>query len=145
MSRHKGARRLVQPKLAVDRSDLGRPDQPRVGDGDRVKRPFKSLQPKIEEFVQRRKRRAEIVILPDIGLQQLRMIRPAIENVGGGQSVALELLAKVLRNHSALHPIAGIVTWSFLQAPCLADNISAPLRKLLRRQRAADNVGNPVQ
>src|SRR5215469_9237248 len=103
----------MQPKLAVDRSDLGRPDQPRMRDGDRVQRPFKGLQPEIEELVERRKGRAEIVILPDIGLQEPGMIRPPIENIRCRQPIALKLLtkdlllAKILRHHSALHPAIG--------------------------------------
>src|SRR5215472_3180600 len=99
----------MQPKLAVDRSDLGRPDQPRMRDGDRVQRPFKGLQPEIEELVERRKGRAEIVILPDIGLQEPGMIRPPVENIGSRQPIALELSAKILRHHSALHPAIGNV------------------------------------
>jgi hypothetical protein len=59
----------VQPELAVDRADLGRLDQTRMRHGDRVQRAFQGLQPEIEEFVERRKYRAEIVILPDIALQ----------------------------------------------------------------------------
>jgi hypothetical protein len=59
----------VQPKLAVDRSNLGRLDEPSMRHGDRVQRAFQGLQPEIEELVERRKCRAEIVILPDIALQ----------------------------------------------------------------------------
>ena len=69
----------VQPELAVDRTDLGRLDQPRMRHGDRVQRAFQGLQPEIEELVERRKYRAEIVILPDIALQQPGVIRPPIE------------------------------------------------------------------
>ena len=80
----------MEPELAVDGADLGRPDQPRVGDSDRVQRPLKGLQPEIEELVERRKYRAEIVILPDKGLQEPRMIRPPVENIGRRQPIALE-------------------------------------------------------
>jgi hypothetical protein len=52
------------------------------------------------------------------------MIRPPIEDVGGGQSVAFELPAKVLRNHSALRPVAVVPRLvPPLQASCLTDNI----------------------
>src|SRR5207248_2459806 len=80
-----------------------------MGDCDRVQRALQGLQPEIEEFVERRKRRTEIVILPDIGLQKPRMIRPPVENIGGRQSIAFELLAKILRHHRALHPGTGNV------------------------------------
>jgi hypothetical protein len=75
----------VQPELAVDRADLGRLDQTRMRYGDRVQRAFQGLEPEIEELVERRKYRAEIVILPDKALQQPRVIRPPVENVGCGQ------------------------------------------------------------
>src|SRR5262249_10799908 len=71
----------VQPELAVDRADLGRLDQPGMRHSDRVQRAFQGLQPEIEEFVEHRKCRAEIVILPDIALQQPGVIRPPVENV----------------------------------------------------------------
>jgi hypothetical protein len=46
------------------------------------------------------------------------VIRPPVENVGCGQPIALKLSAKVLRNHSALHPASGnvLVTRSSMQA-----------------------------
>src|SRR5689334_8898043 len=78
----------MQPELAVDGADLGRPDQPRMGNGDRMQRSFKRLEPEIEEFVECRKCRAEIVVLPDIGLKEPRMIRPPVEDIGRGQSIA---------------------------------------------------------
>jgi hypothetical protein len=108
----------VQPELAVDRADLGRLDQPRMRHGDRVQRTFQGLQPEIEELVERRKCRAQIVILPDIALQQPRVVWPPVENVSCGQPIALKLSAKVLRNHSALHPATGnvSVTRSSMQA-----------------------------
>src|ERR1700733_6962745 len=86
----------VQPELAVDRADLRRLDQPRVRHRHRVQRALKLLQPEIEELVELRKCRAEIVVLPDISLQQPGVIGPPVEDVGGGQSVAFELFAKLL-------------------------------------------------
>ena len=65
----------MQPELAVDRTDLGRLDQPGMRHGDRVQRALQGLQPEIEEFVERWKYRTEIVILPDIALQQPGVIR----------------------------------------------------------------------
>jgi uncharacterized integral membrane protein (TIGR00698 family) len=58
----------VQPEFAVDGADLGRLDQPRMGDRDRVQRALKGLQPEIQELVERRKRRTEVIVLPDVGL-----------------------------------------------------------------------------
>ena len=100
---------LLGAKLAIDGADFGRPDQPRMRHRHRVQWSFKGLQPEVEEFVERRKCRAEIVVLPDIGLKEPRMIWPPVEDISGRQSIALELLAKVLRHHRALHPAIGNV------------------------------------
>jgi hypothetical protein len=118
----------VQSELAVDRADLRRLDQPRMCHGDRVQWAFQGLQPEIEEFVERRKCWTEIVILPDITLQQPRVIRPPVENVGSGQPIALKLRAKVLRNHFGLHPITGnvLLTRSSMQVSKLKNQPLAP-------------------
>jgi hypothetical protein len=87
----------VQAEFAVDRFDLGGLDQPRMRHRHRVQRPLELLQPEIEEFVELGKFRAQIVLLPDIGLQKPPMIRPAVENVGGGQPISLELAAEIPR------------------------------------------------
>ena len=100
----------MQPGLAVDRADLGWLDQLRMRHCDRVQRAFQGLQPEIEGFVERRKYRAEIVILPNIALQQPGVIRPPVENVGCGQPIAFKLPPKVLRHHGPLHPITRDVS-----------------------------------
>jgi hypothetical protein len=98
----------MQPKLAVHRADLRRLDQPRVRHRHRVQRAFELFQPEIEEFVERRKHRAEIVILPDVGLQQPGMIGAPVKDVGGGQAVAFELPTKVLGSAPLLRCLMDI-------------------------------------
>src|SRR5215471_21850349 len=98
--------------------------------GDRVQRAFQGLEPEIEEFVEHRKCRAEIVILPDIALQQPGVIRPPVENVGCGQPIAFKLPPKVLRHHGPLHPITGDV--SRLSSPLQASKLT---KLLLSTQR----------
>src|SRR5215471_13443946 len=90
--------------------------------GDRVQRAFQGLEPEIEEFVERRKYRTEIVILPDIALQQPRVIRPPVQNVSCGQPIAFKLPPKVLRHHGPLHPITGDV--SRLSSPLQASKLT---------------------
>ena len=55
----------VQPELAVDRANFGRLDQARMRHGDRVQRAFELFKPKVQELIQVREHRAEIVILPE--------------------------------------------------------------------------------
>src|ERR1700722_8541166 len=87
---------LMQAKLAVDGANFRWLDQPRMGHCHRMQRALELFQPEIEEFVQRRKVRAEIVVLPDVGLQEPGMVRPPVEDIGSGQAVALELPAEVV-------------------------------------------------
>src|ERR1700730_17175530 len=94
--------RSVEVKLAVGRANFGWPDQSRVRDCHRMQRPFQLTPPEIEKFLQLWKARKQIVILPDIDLQQSLMVRQAIENFRGGEPVGFDLLAEVLRDHATL-------------------------------------------
>src|SRR4249919_194900 len=116
----------MQPELAVDRADLRRLDQPRMGHGHRVQRAFELLEPEVEELVQFRKYRAQVVALPDIALQEPGVVRPPVQDVRRRQSVAFELFAKVFR-YQALgnHRCPPSRSWDVprlappLQASCL--------------------------
>src|ERR1700704_4854117 len=81
---------LVQPELAVDCANLGRLDQAGMRDRDRVQRPLELLQPEGEEAVEDREFGTQIVVLPQIGLQQRRMIGHPVENMSRGEPVALD-------------------------------------------------------
>ena len=71
---------------------------------DRVQWSFQLLLPERQETLQFGEVRAEIVVLPDIALQQPGMIRAPVEDMGGSQPVAGDLLLKVDRHHRALQP-----------------------------------------
>src|SRR5262245_18974166 len=68
-----------------------------MGDRDRMQRAFQGALPEQEEFLQLRKLRAEIVVLPDVALEQPGMDGTAIEDVRRGQPVAIELLLEIGR------------------------------------------------
>src|SRR5712691_7224437 len=87
--------RSVQPELAVHRSDFGGPDQARMGDRHRKERSLELLEPERQKAVERRKSRAEIVVLPDVGLQQGGMIGKPVEDLRRRQTVAIELASKI--------------------------------------------------
>src|SRR5262245_56205499 len=95
-----GMRALVQPEYAVHRPDLGGLDQARMRDRHRMQRPFELLQPEGEEAVEDRELGAQIVVLPDVGLQQRRIIGHPVENMSRGEPVALELPSKVICRHA---------------------------------------------
>src|SRR6266446_211446 len=70
-----------------------------MGDRDRVQGAFQGLEPEGQETIEDRKSRTEVVILPDIGLQQPGVIGAPIEDARGGQSVAFELPFELLFAH----------------------------------------------
>src|SRR3954454_160962 len=92
----------------------------RHGDGEQ--RTFELRFPEREEILQRRKVREQVVVLPDIGLQQPVTIRAAVDDFRRGQTIAKDLLAKVLgdfptlrnpspRQHANLHCWSALPRW----------------------------------
>ena len=51
----------------------------------RVEPPVEALLPEIQEFAQLRKFGLQIVVLPDVGLHDRRMIGQTVENIGRRQ------------------------------------------------------------
>jgi hypothetical protein len=58
----------MKPELAFDESELGRCDQPLVGNPDPVERAIEVSSRKIQEIDKLRKVRRQVVVLPNIGL-----------------------------------------------------------------------------
>jgi glycerol uptake facilitator-like aquaporin len=63
-----GPKSSVQPEFAIDGADFGGLDQLGMRHGDRMQRSLELFQPEIEEFIQPREVRAEVIVLPDISL-----------------------------------------------------------------------------
>ena len=63
---------LVQPELARDEAELGRRDQAPMHHANAIERAVEIGRPEIEEVGELGKARREVVVLPDIALQQLR-------------------------------------------------------------------------
>ena len=59
----------IQSELAVDAPPFIRPDQTLIRIADRVQRTFKIGLPEVEEPMQLREIGSQIVVLPDMGLQ----------------------------------------------------------------------------
>jgi hypothetical protein len=97
----------MQAELAFDKAELGRSDQPAMGDADAVERALQISRPEIEKVSELGEARREIVILPDIALQKLRMVGKAIEDLGGGQREAFDLAEG--SNPAGLSRIFGII------------------------------------
>src|SRR5947208_6532365 len=85
----------MQTELAADRAQLRGLDQPRVGHRDGVERSLELLQPERQKAVQHRESRTQVVVLPDISLQQGRMIWEAVEDLRRGEAIAFELAAEI--------------------------------------------------
>lgn len=86
---------LLQPEFAAHRAEIGGSDQILVGDGDPEQLAVELRLPEGEELVELGKARGEIVVLPDVFLQDRGMVGQAVENAGGGQSIARDLAGEV--------------------------------------------------
>lgn len=64
----------MKAEFRTQRLDLGRFDELRMADHNAIQWPFKLFLPERQELDQNRKIRRDIIVLPDIGLQQARMI-----------------------------------------------------------------------
>ena len=81
----------MQGQLVLDVADPVGGGAAALLDVDRVQLAFDVLPPELEEFLQLRKFRGEVEFLPDEGLQQRRMIRKAVDDLGRGQPISSSL------------------------------------------------------
>src|SRR5262249_35024519 len=93
---------LVQPEFVPDRLDFGWLDEARMRHCHRIEQAVELARPEVEEFLELGKMRVQVVLLPDVVLQDVRMIGHAVEDVRGGEAVAFELAAEV----GAGHPVS---------------------------------------
>src|SRR5208283_3116345 len=87
----------MKAEFRAQRLDLGRLDELRMADHNAIQRPFKLFLPERQEFDQNRKIRRDIIVLPDIGLQQAGMIWQMIKNLRRCKPISGELLDKIRR------------------------------------------------
>jgi hypothetical protein len=97
----------MQPKFAVNRPDLSRLDELGVADNHAMQRPVKFLLPECQEFNQDGKLRRDVVVLPDKGLQQARVIRDMIEDARSGEPIAGKLLYEIRRRSACSDPFGS--------------------------------------
>src|ERR1700693_1405340 len=95
----------MEPENAIHRFDLGRFDQAGMRDRDRMHDTFERFLPEIQKTLQFREIWAEVVVLPDVGLQQPGMVGAPVQDVHGGYAVPIYLLLKILRDHANLQVI----------------------------------------
>src|SRR5579863_3468607 len=74
-----------------------------MADPDRMQGTVQLLAPERQKFHQGRKLRRKIIVLPDIGLEQQRMIRKPIENFRRRQAKAFELTHEIARSTLGRH------------------------------------------
>src|SRR5271165_4180408 len=92
--------RSVQPEHAIDGADFGWSNQAAMANRDRVQAPVQLGLPELQEALQLGEIRTEIVVLPDIGLQQPRMVGSPVKDFGGCQAVSLHLSFEIVGDHS---------------------------------------------
>src|SRR5437867_384914 len=81
----------MQAELAFDEAELRRRDQPPVRHANAIERAVEIRVPEIEEVSELGEAGREVVVLPDIALQQLGVVRKPVEDLGRGEREALDL------------------------------------------------------
>src|SRR5215510_10081579 len=85
----------VQSEFAADRFELGRLDQLAVSHAHRMQGSFKLFLPEREKTLELGKLGEQVVILPDVGLQQPAMIRTPIQDVRRRQAITTDLFTEI--------------------------------------------------
>jgi len=68
----------MEAENAIHRFDLGRLDEAGMRDCDRMQDTFERFLPEFQKRLQFGKIRAQVIVLPDVGLQQPRMVRAPV-------------------------------------------------------------------
>ena len=76
-------------------AELRGADQLAVGHGDGVQHAIQLVAPEIQEPVEVRELRIEIILLPEIGLEQGGVVGQSVEDFGRGEAVSGELAFEV--------------------------------------------------
>ena len=89
----------VQREIGRNEAQFGRLDEARMGHQDLVQPPLEILAPEIQEALELGKARVEIVVLPDVALDQRGMIWHPLEDFSRRQAVAAEHRREVVVGH----------------------------------------------
>ncbi len=88
----------VDDDFGADQPHLGRPQQARVGESHRVDRPVEFASPEIQELLELREAGRDVVVLPDVRLEQGLCVGHPIVYLGRRERPALELTTEVRIN-----------------------------------------------
>src|SRR3954451_8877430 len=82
--------------------------------------------PEVQEPLQFREFGEEVVSLPDVSLQEPAVIRTPVQDLRRGQTIAFDLLLKVLRNHFR-PPAKSGTSFRFPVRQLQAETVNKPL------------------
>ena len=91
----------MQAKLSVQIADFLRRQQLRVHHANFVERAVEAFAPEFEEIVEFWKVWRQIIILPEIGLDEDRVIGQPVQNLRRGKAVSLQLSDEIPVCHIA--------------------------------------------
>jgi len=86
----------MQAKFAVDGPKFGRLDQLAVRDAHGMQRPFQLFLPESQKTMQLGEFREQVLVLPNVRLQQPTMIGTAVQDVRSRQAVTSYLFTEIL-------------------------------------------------
>ena len=74
----------MKPENSIHCLDLDRFDEPGMRNRDRMQHAFERFLPKLQKTLQFREIWVEVVVLPDVALQQPGMVRAPVQNIRRG-------------------------------------------------------------
>ena len=104
-----------------------------MGDGDGMKQAVQLPRPEIEKLLQLGEMRVQVVLLPDVGLQDSGMIGHSVQDVGGRQTEPFELPTEVWAHHAVspklsramLSPATPLCNGLFRKESCQTQSVSS--------------------
>ena len=90
------------PEIVVDVPEADGAYKAGAGNAHRSQRTIEVVRPEIQEFDELGKFGGKIVVLPDVGLQDVAEVRHAVHDFRRRQTIATQLTLKVVVAHSFL-------------------------------------------
>ena len=124
----------------VDDPPFRWPDQPMMGDPDGMQGARQLAFPKAQKTPQRGEIGGEIIVLPDVKLEQARMVGQMIMDLGSGQAIAIHLPAEVTALHLVLQA-AETQTLRHMTVPLQYEKVNKlfTVKFLAAERKTADN------
>jgi hypothetical protein len=90
---------LLEDESAIEEAEFGGIDKPFAANADTIYLAVQIAIPELQKIAKLRETGNKVIVLPDKGLQQFRMVWHVVQDLRGYQAVAFELGYKLLISH----------------------------------------------